>query len=404
MVTPSRQRFLSRFASSIQVVSILVVVVLGAFMLAKKVGAQTERPAQRQPLVVAGKAAPAVAASASASASASAAPSAPASKADDGGGDDKGKDKKEPGPIDYAVVGPGGGVPVHTEGAFRSPFANPRFGSPARVKVGFILSQLRNFDIKEGTFDAEFYLSYVSDKPLPPMDPDFANGKIEDKEVAADTPTFKLYHFRGHFATTPDLRSYPFDKQDLEIEVEENQVGTDQVTLIPDRAHTNLDAGFSIPGWRVEDFEARVLNHHYPPRFENDDLYYGRYHFILGIQRFATNAVFSVFVPAFVIVLISLSGLWLPRDELEVRANTAAPMLAAAVIFHFTLNQALPSTPYLTRADKLMMGVYAALIANMLATWAWFLFDEKHEQLIFWLGKRIVPPMTVVLMILASTL
>jgi hypothetical protein len=212
-----------------------------------------------------------------------------------------------------------------------------------------------------------------------------------------------MYHFRGEFSAMPDLRNYPFDKQDLEIEIEENQNGNDQINMIPDKDHTNLDAGFDMPGWLVEDFEARVLNHHYPDRFEGDDLYYGRYHFILGMRRFATSAVFSVFVPAFVIVLISLTGLWLPRPELEVRSNASSPMLAAAVIFHFTLNQSLPATPYLTRADKLMMGVYVALLLNIIATWAWFIFDEKREELIFKLGKYVIPPVTIVIMIVAST-
>lgn len=283
-------------------------------------------------------------------------------------------------------------------------FADPSPGGPIPVKVGFLLNHVRNYDIKEGSFEAEFYVSLTAEKPMPPIDLDFTSGKIDEREVVADKPTFKLFHFRGSFAAMPDLRQYPFDKQDLEIEIEDNAVGSDQLRFIPDSDHTNLDAGFHIPGWNVEDFEARVLEHHYPRRFAGDSLYYGRYHFILGIRRHAASAVFSVFVPALVIVFISLLGLWMPKAELEVRSNGAAPMLAAAVIFHFTLNQALPATPYLTRADKLMLGVYVCLLMNMLATWAWFVFDKRHEQLIFKLGKWVVPPLSMVVLLLAFTL
>jgi hypothetical protein len=394
----------SPFRTLLQILSIATVVVLGGVILSSKVMAQSPRRPTNltapRPSSSAPASSAASAASAAVSASAGAAPAPPADEPKKR----KEGDAKEPSPVDDAVTPPGGGVPIHPEGAYRSPFANPKFGGPCNIRVGFLLNHIRNFDIKEGTYDAEFYLSYTSDKPMPPMDPDFTNGKIDDKEVVADTPTFKLYHFRGEFSSMPDLRNYPFDKQDLEIEIEENQNGNDQVNLIPDREHSNLDAGFDMPGWLVEDFEGRILNHHYPDRFDHDDLYYGRYHFILGIRRFATNAVFSVFVPAFVIVLISLIGLWLPRAELEVRSNASAPMLAAAVIFHFTLNQALPATPYLTRADKLMSGVYVALIINMVATWLWFLFDEKHEETIFKLGKYVVPPLTIAIMVLSSVL
>ena len=378
-------------SSPLQVLTLLVVFLLGGYVLSARVSSAQTSPAPRNrtaPLVVAAPAPAPLAASASAPAAA-----APAAKA---GSEEEGP--KNPPGLEYATVGPKGGVPFHTEGPFKSPFAHPRFGGPAQVKVGFLMTRLRNYDIKEGSFDAEFYLTYTSEKPMPDLDPDFTNGKIEDKEVVANTPTFKMFHMRGTFSAMPDLREYPFDKQDLEIEIEENGNGNDVVNLIPDQAHTNLDAGFDMPGWLIEDFEARILNHYYPDRFENDDLYYGRYHFILGIRRFATSAVFSVYVPAFVIVLISLTGLWLPREELEVRSNASSPMLAAAVIFHFTLTQALPATAYLTKADKLMLGVYVCLLLNIFATWAWFLFDEKHIPLLFKLGKWVIPPVTLLIM------
>lgn len=379
----------SRILSSpLQLLSLLVVFLLGGYVFASRVSQAQTRAAPVN------KTAPVVAAAPAVSASASASPQpAPPPKAEE-----KQEETKGPKGLSYAELGPKGGVPYHTEGPYKSPFADPRYGGPAQVKVGFLMTRLRNYNIIEGSFDAEFYLTYTSEKPMPELDPDFTNGKIEDKEVVADTPTFKMFHMRGTFSAMPDLREYPFDKQDLEIEIEENGNGNDVVNLIPDQAHTNLDAGFNIPGWLIEDFEARILNHAYPDRFDNDDLYYGRYHFILGIRRFATSAIFSVYVPAFVIVLISLTGLWLPREELEVRSNASSPMLAAAVIFHFTLTQSLPATAYLTRADKLMLGVYICLLMNIFATWAWFVFDPKHIPLLFKLGKWIIPPVTAVIM------
>ncbi len=67
-------------------------------------------------------------------------------------------------------------------------------------------------------------------------------------------------------------------------------------------------------------------------------------------------------------MLISLIGLWVPPSELEVRSGAGAPMLAAAVLFHYSLVQSLPATGYLTHADKLMLGVYVSLLMNMITT------------------------------------
>jgi hypothetical protein len=310
--------------------------------------------------------------------------------------EEKEGEKKEGEPEGFAsaVLGPDGGVPYHPEGRFRSPFADPKFGEPAQVRVGLLLGSVREYDIQKGTFNADLFLSLTSDKPMPSLNPVLVNGKADVSEKLADRPTFKLYRFIGTFSTDVDLRDYPFDTQELAIEIEDDNSGVDAIRLIPSQEHTNLDVGFNVPGWETAYIEARVLNHYYPDRFDNDDLYYPRYVFRLGIKRFTTSAIFTVFVPAFVIVLISLTGLWLPREELEVRSNATVPMLAAAVLFHFALIQQLPATGYLTRADKLMLSVYVILGFHMLISWLWFVFDEKHTERIKMLGKWLGVPIT----------
>lgn len=298
-----------------------------------------------------------------------------------------------------AVVGPNGGVPTQKDGEFRSPFANPKH-EKATVKVGLLLETIEEYDIKKGSFTARFFVTFTSDKPMPKVDLQATNGKLDDRETLADLPTFKMWKFGGTFNEAPDLHAYPFDTQELTIELEDDSNGFDTLRLVPDVDHTFLDAGFEIAGWDISTIKARVLNHYYPDRFDNDDLYYSRYKFSVGIRRFATSAIFTVFMPALVIVLISLSGLWFPRDELEVRSNATTPMLAAAVLFHFALMQELPATAYLSRADKLMMAVYGCLFIHMLSSWIWFVFDEKHTETLFRWAKWVCAPITLVLMAL----
>ncbi len=302
-------------------------------------------------------------------------------------------------PVAYAVTPPEGGVPVHKEGRFRSPFAHPKWGGVAQTKVGFLLANVRNFDMQKGTFDADFFVTFTSDKPMPPLDIILTNGKADLAEKMAETPTFRMYRFIGSFSSPLDLHDYPFDTQELVIELEDDDNGTDQMVLVPDKEHTNLDVGFNVPGWEIAFTQVRILNHYFPDRFEHDDLYYSRFKFSLGLRRFAASAVFTVFMPAIIIVLISVSGLWLPRDELEVRSNATTPMLAAAVLFHYSLIQSLPATGYLTRADKLMMGVYLCLLLHMALTWMWFIFeDPKWVPRIMKFGKWVGAPLTLAIM------
>jgi hypothetical protein len=331
------------------------------------------------------------------------------------------KDADAGSPLDYAVVQTEedfpadlsdeeknaigtGKVPIHREGKFRSPFAHPRFGGPAHVKVGLVINNVREYNIQTGSFDADFFLSLMSDKPMGTVEPFFTNGHDVNQTVLADTPTFKSYRYTGTFLSPVDLRKYPFDTQNLTIEFEDLRGGVDQIELEAYQERTSLDEGFTLAGWGVASIGAHTYKHLYAPRFDRDDLYVSRYKFSLGIDRFATSAAFSVFVPAYIIVLISLMGLWVPPDELEVRSNAGAPMLAAAVFFHYSLTQSLPATAYLTRADKLMLGVYVALLLNMVSTWVFLIVEEDNLTHAFRWARTWVPLATFVLMLAVTVL
>lgn len=325
----------------------------------------------------------------------------PAPTAESASKDDSGKDAGgPPKPIDLAVA-PDGGVPIQPNAThFKSPFASPN-GLPAKVKVGFLLNSVDGYDVKTGTFTADFFLSLTSATPMPPLNLQFPNGSVDKREEIADKPTFKLYRLSGSFKSPADLRKYPFDAQDLKIIVEDDERGTDQLDFVVDHDRTQVARGFRAVGWQVDYVEARVQSQSYPDRFENDDLFYSRYTFTLGVDRYATSAAFKVFVPAIVIVFISLLGMWVPAEEMEVRSNSGAPMLAGAVLFHFSLMQEVPATSYLTRADKLMLGVYIALILGMVSTWCMFLVKEHNVHKVFRIARVVVPVLSVTTMVLA---
>ncbi|MBK8217925.1 MAG: hypothetical protein IPK71_29720 [Myxococcales bacterium] len=397
MGRPARKKRLTTFS----LICIGLSALLGLFLLSKRLEAQPKgkAPPLAAPLPAALPSAPPKATD-----GADAGAAAPAKKEEaEPAKADKGKDDKDELPaedaLNSATVQPNGSL-VHTKGPFKSPFANPDFGKAAEVKVGLQISQIMSYDIKEGTFDATFYLSLTSATPMPDhLNLAYPNGKIDNVYVMADRPTFKLYRINGTFRSPPDLRKYPFDSQELTIQIEENSKGVDQLKLVPDEQYTRFGANFEIAGWDLKYLEARSLSRDMPPRFENDDLYYGRYICRIGIARFGASAIFSVYVPALVIVVIGLLAMWVTPDEMEVRSNGGAPMLAGAVLFHFSLIQSIPATAYLTKADKLMVGVYLSLLMNMISTWFFFVVDEENHDKVFKIARVLVPVLTLILMI-----
>jgi hypothetical protein len=295
----------------------------------------------------------------------------------------------------------GGKVPIHREGRYRSPLANPSLGGPATVRVGFVISEIRDYQIQDGSFSADFFMSFTADKPVPKLHPVFTNGHETNCIGLVDVETFRFYRCTGTFTSPVDLLDYPFDTQNLDISVEDAVYGVDTIVFVADPRRTSLDANFRISGYSVAAVGANTFKHQYPSRFDRDDLYVSRYKFTLALDRFAQSAAFSVFVPAIIIVLISLIGLWVPPEELEVRSNAGAPMLAAAVLFHYSLVQSLPATGYLTHADKLMLGVYVSLFMNMATTWVFMIVDEERIPFWFRFFRAWTPPATVLVMLAA---
>ena len=295
------------------------------------------------------------------------------------------------------VIGTGK-VPIHREGPYRSPLAHPRFGGPTKTKVGLVIREIREFNIQTGGFEADFFLSLTGEKELPNLNLAFTNGHEVNLTTIADAPTFKLYSVTGKFTTEIDLRDYPFDDQVLQILMEDQKAGIDQLVFEADQSRTSLDSSFRLASFSAAAVSAVAYKHKYPQRFDRDDLYVSRYKFTTTVARFATSAAFSVYVPALIIVLISLTGMWVPPDELEVRSNAGAPMLAAAVLFHYSLIQELPATAYLTHADKLMLGVYVSLLLNMASTWMLMLGEEEWEAKVFRVARTAVPIATAFVM------
>ncbi|HET7541013.1 MAG TPA: hypothetical protein VFK05_14115 [Polyangiaceae bacterium] len=394
-----------------QIVCALLIVALGSLIIASKLAAQgqPQRASSARPSAAV---APPLASVATPTTSAGPAASAPNTSSSVTKDDDpvnsttadaviqSNGDLSDLGPEDIDAIVGKGKVPIHRSGRYRSPLANPSFGGPAIVKVGFVISEIRDYQIQDGSFSADYFMSFTADKTLPKLHPVFTNGHDTNCIPIVDVPvpTFRFYRCTGTFTSPVDLLDYPFDTQTLDISMEDAVYGVDTIVFEADPLRTSLDANFRISGYSVAKVGASTFKHQYPSRFDRDDLYVSRYRFTVALDRFAQSAAFSVFFPAFVIVIISLIGLWVPPEELEVRSNAGAPMLAAAVLFHYALVQSLPATGYLTHADKLMLGVYVSLLMNMATTWVFMVVDEERVQFWFRFFRAWTPPATVLVM------
>lgn len=150
--------------------------------------------------------------------------------------------------------------------------------TPARqsLPVGMLVTQLYNFQPAASSFDAELWLwsTTLADGTNALDSSSFANAYAakrspRDTTVVPEEAGDKLIvleKVRGTFHHDWRLVHFPFDRQFLQIILEEDQRDAAALRLVPDRLNSSVDA--EIPGdWRVVRFALNNEERHYNSSF-----------------------------------------------------------------------------------------------------------------------------------------
>lgn len=209
--------------------------------------------------------------------------------------------------------------------------------TPAKVSapVGMLVTQLYNFRPAESSFDAEFWLwsEQLADGTDVLDTSSFANAYDTKRSPRRATivqseggeRTIILQKVRGTFHHDWRLIHFPFDHQNLQIILEEDQRDASALRLVPDLVNSSFDA--SIAGdWRLVRYSLNSDERHYDSSFgEHQD-------------RVAAQSQFSRLVMTMDLARTSIGPLW---------RLCAAPLAAVLIVLltyfiHLSVPGALP--------------------------------------------------------------
>jgi hypothetical protein len=235
---------------------------------------------------------------------------------------------------------------------------------PSVVKVGLYLLNVSKLDTATGAYTADFYLSFSSDTPSEPSYFEFSNGRATSIDKSVDEPTEKFYRIQASLVDKLDLSRYPFDHHNLTIELEDKEQTINSQVYEVSLQDSGLDPAVNIPGWELNGWDAKVVDHYYAPY----DTTFSKYVFTIQIRRAATAAILKTFLPALIIVLMGLLSLVLTPDKIIPRLTLNAGALTGAVLFHLNMTSSLPPLGYLTFGDRFMLINYIALALALIST------------------------------------
>ena len=249
----------------------------------------------------------------------------------------------------------------------------------AKVKeysAGVYMMNIGKIDTQTGSYDLDFYFwisstgeNFTANKPRF----DFMNGKVTIDPSRIE-PNYYEARVKGTFMKNMDFHNYPFDRQNLTIEVEGFET-IDKMVFVPDNNSSGFDSLINIPGWNVGHGKSSVLVHQYP------DSSYSRYVYSFTIERSPLSSFLKTILPVVIITTIAMLAFWMSPTNFTSRIGLAASTLLAAVAAHLNASSQLPPIGYLTLMDKVMIVAYSLFLYNLISLVIQMrLVDNKREN------------------------
>jgi hypothetical protein len=250
--------------------------------------------------------------------------------------------------------------------------------SAAEVEVGIWLVNVEKVDLAASSFKLDFYLWFRFDPSQISLQEvkefEFVNGAPTKYEILAEDGYLE-YRIKGDFFKTFDFTKYPFEDQQLSLQIEHKTLDATQLVYVPDAKESNIDSEANVAGWGITSFDVGVVEHSY------GDEAFSRFVSSVVLQRPLFSSIFKSVMPITVITTIALLAFFVSPKNFAQRIGLGVTTLLSATAFHLSLLNGIPPTGYLTFADKMMIFVYTLFLYNLsVSVYIMRCVDTKRED------------------------
>lgn len=254
------------------------------------------------------------------------------------------------------------------------PGAQAQTDAPVEVTVTIAVTSFGNYDATTGTYLLDFYLVLEWDPARAPANFtaanfEMANGRATSRdlqlnETDPDTGTRRLwYRIQADLYSDPDYEWYPFDKQTVEVRIEDKVYTTSRLVYVA--GDGTLEENFRPAGWQVGHRRFDVGQNNYT--FDEEP--YSQARFVVTLERTVLSGVLKVIVPPLAFVLISgVTFLLLGREKIATRFALSGNMAISGILFHAAQSATLPSLSRLIFLDRYMLAIEVFLFGSVLVT------------------------------------
>ena len=268
---------------------------------------------------------------------------------------------------------------------------------PIEVTVGVWLVNVEKVDLASSTFRLDFYMWFKFDpnqinlKQI--QDFEFINGSPTKYEISVENGYLE-YRVKGDFFKTFDFTDYPFESQQLKVQIEHKSLDSTRLVYIPDMEESKIDEAANVAGWTLTGFAVESIDHSYGSES------FSRFVSTVVLQRPLFSSIFKSIMPIAVITTIALLAFFVSPKNFAQRIGLGVTTLLSATAFHLSLLNGIPPTGYLTFADKMMIFVYGLFLYNLsVSVLIMRYIDTKKEDAAERINKRALGILPLIILV-----
>ena len=248
---------------------------------------------------------------------------------------------------------------------------------------GIEIQDIYDLDVSSNSFTADFYYWVKMDSSNRGAEKyiSFQNLKSSESnreliiENAEGGSLYKLYRVSGNFYVNYKLENFPFDDQELSVNVEilspddRLKISFDQSALMLDP--TTIEK-YKVTGWNKRAYYVTVDNLitrsiKGDPQGKPGTLKkFKSFAFRLEVSRIALGSFLQIILPLVLIGLIAISVLFVRNLSFENVGEVSVGIFLSIIAFSIALSDMIPSTNYLTRADILFWLTFVVVFGSFM--------------------------------------
>lgn len=261
---------------------------------------------------------------------------------------------------------------------------------PDTVKTGIYINSIHDIDFRNNEYTINFWL-WLKYKN---KDFDFMQN-LEIPEAKLVTRSFSTIDTTGGnvyllmklqclMKDSWKIQNFPFDKQTLNLSIENSQFDSYSLIFLADTAGKHFDPQFALRGWGIDCLSIVSDIKKYETAFGDPSVAvphteYSAFKVKLDIERDAMGLFWKMFLGMYVAFLIAYACFYIHADSIDSRFGLSVGALFAVIGNKYILDSSLPDSVTFTLVD-ILHGITLLFILIVVACTAYSLRLIKNDK------------------------